>query len=90
MPKEMTSFHRKAGRGLRNEQLSCWDTGALAMPEGCPLTNSPRTSQEVDSMGQISGQVLRTLSTGGRLDRQGTEYDGIRMAAETWAARADP
>lgn len=53
------------------------------MPEGCGLTNSTRTSLEMESMGQISGQVLGTPSTGGRLDRQGTEHDGNRMAAET-------
>lgn len=31
----------------------------------------------------MSGQVLRTLSPGGRQDRQGTEYDGIIIGAET-------
>lgn len=50
--------------------LGCMD---ISMPEGCCLVSSLRSSLEAESVGQISDQVLRTLSMGGRFDRQGIE-----------------
>lgn len=42
-----------------------------------------KTSLEVESVDQISGQVSRILPMGGRLDRQGIEYDVIITGVET-------
>lgn len=55
---------------------------------GCLETAVSRTAQGPAwrwiQWGRSGGQVFRTLSTGSRLDRQGTEDDEIQMATETF------